>query len=112
MPNISISEKVAHVQRQKHGVDTHHTCHWPGCNAHVPSAAWGCKRHWFMLPKNLRDAIWQTYRPGQEVTKTPSREYLQTAKVVQEWIKRTHGVSGGAPPPAPSQQAHVSGSLR
>lgn len=63
-----------------------HTCHWPGCGKPVPPAMWGCKAHWFRLPKNLRDRIWATYRPGQEITKTPSAAYLDAAKAVQKWI--------------------------
>lgn len=63
-----------------------HTCHWPGCNKVVPPAMWGCKPHWFQLPKALRDAIWKTYVPGQEVTKTPSQRYQLAARLVQGWI--------------------------
>lgn len=47
---------------------------------------WGCKEHWFKLPRVLRDAVWKAYRPGQEVTKTPSPEYLAVAALVQGWI--------------------------
>ncbi len=39
-----------------------------------------------MLPKNLRDLIWRTYRPGQEITKTPSPDYIHAAQKVQAWI--------------------------
>lgn len=63
-----------------------HTCHWPGCNKAVPPAMWGCKPHWFKLPKALRNAIWKYYVPGQEITKTPSSEYLVVARLVQGWI--------------------------
>lgn len=35
-----------------------------------------CKRHWFALPKPLRDVIWREYRPGQEKDKLPSVRYL------------------------------------
>jgi hypothetical protein len=63
-----------------------HTCHWPGCGKPVPPAMWGCRPHWFRLPKHLRDLIWVTYVPGQEITKTPSSEYITAAKAVQEWI--------------------------
>lgn len=63
-----------------------HICHWPGCQRQVPPPRWGCKPHWFTLPKPLRDKIWQTYRPGQEVTLTPSAAYLDTAQEVQTWI--------------------------
>ena len=47
---------------------------------------WGCREHWFMLPKRLRDLIWATYVPGQEITKTPSQDYLVAARQVQTWI--------------------------
>ena len=63
-----------------------HKCHWPNCERDVPPSMWGCKQHWFALPKYLRDRIWATYRPGQEITKTPSREYLEAARAVQVWI--------------------------
>jgi hypothetical protein len=47
-----------------------------------------------MLPKRLRDQIWAAYEPGQEVTMTPSAEYVAVARAVQEWIAEHH-------PPAP-----------
>ena len=65
---------------------TVHTCHWPDCGKPVPPRMWGCKAHWFRLPKTLRDQIWITYRPGQEITKTPSVAYMSAARVVQDWI--------------------------
>lgn len=65
-----------------------HTCHWPGCPRKVPPKMWGCREHWFALPKALRDEIWRTYRPGQEITKTPSQDYLMAARAVQDWIVR------------------------
>lgn len=64
-----------------------HHCHWPKCIVEVPPVMWGCKRHWFMLPKSLRKQIWAAYVPGQEITKTPSRTYVEIANKVQEWIK-------------------------
>lgn len=32
-----------------------------------------------MVPESLRDAIWATYRPGQERDMMPSPEYLDVA---------------------------------
>lgn len=81
--------KVAYVKRQKQ--DRFHTCHWPGCEKQVPPAMWRCKTHGFKLPKRLRDRIWQTYRPGQEKTMDPSKEYLNVATEVQQWIRSNHG---------------------
>ena len=67
--------------------DGRHTCHWPGCGKAVPPAMWGCKTHWFKLPARLRAQIWATYKPGQEISKTPSASYLHVAQKVQEWIR-------------------------
>lgn len=35
-----------------------------------------CKPHWCVLPKAMRDLVWELYRPGQETQKNPSPEYL------------------------------------
>ena len=56
-----------------------HTCHAAGCDKAVPPAMFMCRRHWFKVPKPLRDAIWATYRRGQEVDKNPSAGYLENA---------------------------------
>ena len=63
-----------------------HHCHWPGCAMQVPPAMWGCSSHWYRLPAALRNLIWHTYRPGQEVTMTPSDAYVRAAAKVQAWI--------------------------
>lgn len=63
-----------------------HRCHWPGCEREVPPAIWGCKPHWLKLPQKLRDAIWRTYRPGQEITKIPSEAYIKAARDARNWI--------------------------
>jgi hypothetical protein len=80
----SITAKRSYVQRQ--GQTRKHHCHWTGCDAQVPPAMWGCKAHWYKLPKILRDRIWAAYVPGQEVDMSPSEEYLQVADDVQRWI--------------------------
>lgn len=73
--------------RQKVEHDGKHHCHYPGCDKAVSPAMWGCKKHWFKLPMHLRNLIWRTYRPGQEISKNPSTEYIDAAKQVQAWIK-------------------------
>lgn len=72
-----------------------HTCHWPGCEQRVPPARWGCRAHWFALPLRLRNRIWATYVPGQEITKTPSAAYIAAAKDVRAWIDARHQQDGG-----------------
>lgn len=83
-----MTDKYAHVRRGMRKPAGAHHCHWPGCNAKVPPALWGCRRHWYMLPATLRARIWLHYKPGQEVSKTPSAEYIAVANDVQAWIKR------------------------
>lgn len=78
------AEKVRHVVAAKQS--RNHRCHWPDCNKQVPPAMWGCKSHWFAIPKHLRDRIWKSYRPGQEEDLRPSEEYLEAARAVQLWI--------------------------
>lgn len=62
-----------------------HTCHWPTCKMAVPPKMWGCRHHWYTLPKWIRDQIWREYRPGQEVDKRPSEAYLAIADIAQTW---------------------------
>lgn len=66
---------------------TAHTCHWTGCSTAVPPKLWGCAKHWFALPVAIRKSISTAYRPGQEITKNPSAEYLAAAQKAQDYIK-------------------------
>ena len=64
-----------------------HRCHWPDCEKQVPPAMWGCGKHWFKLPKKLRDQVWKTYVPGQEERVDPSEAYMKVAYEIQDWVK-------------------------
>lgn len=77
-------DKADYVRSQ--GQSRIHHCHWPGCQVQVPPAMWGCRRHWFTLPHYLRSKVWKAYVPGQEISMTPSDEYLEVAAEVQAWI--------------------------
>lgn len=85
-----ISKKVEHVKSQ--GQIRNHECHWPNCKYQVPPAMWGCRFHWYKLPKSLRDKIWDTYQIGQEVEGNPSDAYMEVMKEVYKWIWLNHGV--------------------
>lgn len=43
-----------------------HHCHASGCGAHVPPEMLMCRRHWFMVPMDIRGRVWATYQSGQE----------------------------------------------
>lgn len=82
----TIAGKVTHVLRARQ--NRRHHCHWPGCEKSVPPAKWGCRGHWFALPKHIRDRIWRSYRPGQEDDQQPNAEYIAAAREAQAWIAK------------------------
>jgi hypothetical protein len=88
-----VEDKKDHV-RDKLRTDkrSDHHCHWPGCGRTVPAAAWGCYFHWRKIPERLRKRVWETYRIGQEETKTPSQEYVAVAEEIQRWIRENYEV--------------------
>ena len=63
-------------------------CHWPTCTNPVQPKLWGCKYHWFKLPKRLRDKIWHSYVPGQEIRKDPSDKYFNVTEEVDHYTRR------------------------
>lgn len=62
-----------------------HQCHWPSCELEVPPKLWSCRAHWYLLPKWIRDAIWNAYTLGQEERKDPSAEYVKVARIAHDW---------------------------
>ena len=58
-----------------------HHCHAVGCEVAVPPKMHMCLKHWRMVPRAVQDLIWKHYRPGQEIDKRPTTEYLCTAFV-------------------------------
>ena len=57
-----------------------HHCHATDCTVAVSPEMFMCKPHWFSLPRELRNALWRAYRPGQCDDMNPSREYCEVAK--------------------------------
>lgn len=92
-----MATKADYVRSKADGPTHGHHCHWPGCDKKVPPAMWGCKTHWYRLPDALRRKIWRTFQPGQEASKTPSREYVQAAREVQDWIAANYPPARPAP---------------
>jgi hypothetical protein len=50
-----------------------------------------CRKHWFMVPKSLRDMVWEHYVPGQEQRKDPTEEYLLVTADCIRYIARVEG---------------------
>lgn len=65
-----------------------HVCHAYGCTTPVPPKMLMCPPHWRMVPQALKNAVWRYYRPGQEIDKKPSRQYLAAASAAIEAVAR------------------------
>jgi hypothetical protein len=52
-------------------------CPCIGCDAKIPRHMLSCRRHWFMAPKALRDAIWVTV----------NNDWRAWAKNAQEFVR-------------------------
>ncbi len=40
-------------------------CPIPRCDDQIDPSRLMCRRHWYMVPKALRDRVWATWRSGQ-----------------------------------------------
>lgn len=45
--------------------DGKHECPYPGCEIRVDYNMLGCKDHWFVLPRRLRNRIWKAWTAAQ-----------------------------------------------
>ncbi len=73
-----------------------HECHRDGCHTPVPPKMFMCRVDWFALPQEMRDRICATYRPGQEIDKCPSPEYLEAAREAIDYLGPKIDVGGRA----------------
>jgi len=69
-----------------------HLCHARGCKTPVPPKMFMCKMHWYMIPKYMRDMVWEEYVPGQEVRKDPTEEYLEVTRIAIEAVAEKESV--------------------
>lgn len=65
-----------------------HTCHARGCDVHVKPEMLLCKKHWFMVPKKIRDAVWANYRAGQCDDMSPSKSWMTAASAAIGFVAR------------------------
>ena len=68
-----------------------HRCSAEGCDVLVPLKMLMCGYHWYQVPKPLRNAVWDTFRPGQEIDKRPSDAYRDAAYQAVEALARQEG---------------------
>lgn len=70
-----------------------HTCHMTNCTVNVPPEMFSCRKHWFSLPKGMRDKIWATYRAGQCDDMSPSADYCLAARAAVTYVAGREGVT-------------------
>jgi hypothetical protein len=63
-----------------------HRCSWPGCERVVPRSMWGCRAHWYALPRDIRVAIGRAYRHGLDTDSHPTRTYVDAYRTALAWI--------------------------
>lgn len=44
-----------------------HKCPHRQCTLQVSAARLACRPHWYMLPKDLREAVWNAYNSGDRL---------------------------------------------
>lgn len=76
-----------------------HTCHANGCETAVPRKMFMCRRHWYMLPKAMRDAVWAEYTPGQERNmELVTDDYLRVTREAINFVRAAESVPSGDQP--------------
>jgi hypothetical protein len=40
-------------------------CPVPGCSERIDPSRLMCRNHWYLVPKDLRDMVWATWRSGE-----------------------------------------------
>jgi hypothetical protein len=40
-------------------------CPIPGCSSRIDSSRLMCRSHWYLVPREVRDQVWATWRSGQ-----------------------------------------------
>lgn len=65
--------------RPKPGKAGGHHCHATACTTACAPEMLMCRRHWYMVPQVVRNAVWRHYRDGQCDDKQPSDLWHQAA---------------------------------
>lgn len=69
-----------------------HHCHATRCRVSVPPEMLMCRRHWFMVPRDVRLKVWATYRQGQCDDLNPSAAYCRAAKAAVVAVATREGL--------------------
>ena len=51
-----------------------------------------CRKHWYMVPLHLCQAVWAAYVPGQEIRKDPTMLYLEITHQAIDVVAAKEGI--------------------
>jgi hypothetical protein len=68
-----------------------HYCHARGCTVAVKPKMLMCWNHWKQVPKNIQQAVYLHYRPGQCDDKHPSKEWHDAADAAIGFVAQKEG---------------------
>jgi hypothetical protein len=54
-------------------------CPVPGCGDQIDPSRLMCRRHWYRVPRQLRDQVWATWRSGQGALSREHQDAVRTA---------------------------------
>lgn len=54
-------------------------CPVAGCNERIDPTRLMCRRHWYRVPRPLRDRVWATWRSGQGIVSNEHQEVVLAA---------------------------------
>lgn len=77
-----------------------HVCAGTGCDVHVARHMLMCRRHWYMLPASIREAVWATWLNGAGVLSDGYRQAVDeavafVAEKVSAPVLRSHEMEKG-----------------
>ena len=56
-------------------------CPIPRCGERIDPSRLMCRKHWYMVPKLMRDHVWATWRSGQAADSSEHQEAVHAAVV-------------------------------
>lgn len=61
-----------------------HECPGPGCERRVSAMMLACDRHWYQVPRHLRDAVYRAWNDGQGAG---TAEHAFAARAAIKWMR-------------------------
>ncbi len=72
-----------------------HTCHANDCAVETPPSMFMCRKHWYMVPQSLQNAVWKAYRDTKGASRGRNRAYCTAAADAVEHVAKQEGRDGG-----------------